>query len=173
MSGSALHADGDIRYRELETMRARFVFLLGFYLLGFVSSGGCAGSSSSPSIARHVKIVFRGSTTRRPDLPIAADGCIAGVGLTHTHPSWRAFAAIPMTPVAPDRYEITFDDVPTDARVSFRVNDQNFCDQNPTGAATRNVFVNDVELRQNTLTPGNGDEPGYAFTISASGQVTQ
>jgi hypothetical protein len=53
------------------------------------------------------------------------------------------------------------------------VNDQNFCDQNPTGAATRNVFVNDVELRQNTTTPGNGDEPGFAFTITASGRVTQ
>jgi hypothetical protein len=133
----------------------------------------CTRSSSSPTIAQNVKLVFRGSTSRRPDLPAAADGCVAGVGVTHTHPSWRAFAAIPLTRVPPDRYEIVFDDVPIDARVSFRVNDQNSCDQNPTGAVTRNVFVNDVELRQNTTTPGNGDEPGYAFTLTAAGRITQ
>ena len=40
------------------------------------------------------------------------------------------------------------------------MNDQNFCDENPTAAVTRNVFVNDVRLIQNTLTPGSGDEPG-------------
>jgi hypothetical protein len=59
------------------------------------------------------------------------------------------------------------------ARVSFRVNDQNSCDENPTGAVTRNVFANDVALVQNTLTPGSGDEPGYAFTVNASGRVSQ
>src|SRR5262245_3295120 len=136
-------------------------------------SSACSGSSSSPTIAQNVKLVFRGSTSRRPDLPASADACIAGVGLTHTHPSWRAFASIPLTRVPPDRYEIVFDDVPIDAPVSFRVNDQNFCDQNPTGAVTRNVFVNDVELRQNTTTPGNGDEPGFAFTLTAAGRITQ
>src|SRR5262245_27599120 len=136
-------------------------------------SSACSGSSSSPTIAQNVKLVFRGSTSRRPDLPASADACVAGVGLTHTHPSWRAFAAIPLTRVPPDRYEIVFDDLPIDARVSLRVNDQNFCDQNPTEAVTRNVFINDVELRQNTTTPGNGEEPGYAFTISASGRITQ
>jgi hypothetical protein len=36
------------------------------------------------------------------------------------------------------------------------VNDQNACDENPTGAGTRNVLVNDVQLVQNTTTPGNG-----------------
>jgi hypothetical protein len=140
---------------------------------GGAAAAACGGSSTSPSIAQNVKIVLRGSTSRRADLPPSADGCVAGVGVTHTHPSWRAFAAIPLNPVPPDRYEIVFDDVPIDARVSFRVNDQNFCDQNPTGAATRNVLVNDVELRQNTTTPGNGEEPGFAFTISGSGRISQ
>jgi hypothetical protein len=151
-------------------------FAAAILALGLACGGaasGCGGSSTSPSIAQNVKIVLRSPTSRRADLPPSADGCAAGVGVTHTHPSWRAFAAIPLTPVPPDRYEIVFDDVPVDARLSFRVNDQNFCDQNPTGAATRNVFVNDVELRQNTTTPGNGDEPGFAFTITASGRVTQ
>ena len=58
-------------------------------------------------------------------------------------------------------------------RVSFRVNDQNSCDENPTGAVTRNVFANDGRLVQNTTTPGSGDEPGYALTIAANGTVSQ
>jgi hypothetical protein len=92
---------------------------------------------------------------------------------THTHPSWRSFAAILLQPVPPDRYEITFDDVPVDTRVSFRINDQNSCDQNPTGAVTRNVSVNNVDLVQNATTPGQGDEPGFAFSVTAGGRVTQ
>jgi hypothetical protein len=57
--------------------------------------------------------------------------------------------------------------------VSFRVNDQNACDENPTGAVTRNIFVNDSRLQQNTTTPGNGDEPGFAFTLMSNGTVRQ
>jgi hypothetical protein len=68
---------------------------------------------------------------------------------------------------------MTFDDVPVGTRVTFRVNDQNSCDENPTGAVTRNVFVNNVRLIQNTTTPGNGDEPGYALTVAANGSVSQ
>ncbi|HEY6362315.1 MAG TPA: hypothetical protein VIX63_14480, partial [Vicinamibacterales bacterium] len=120
-----------------------------------------------------VRIVFAGPTARRPDLPPSAQACVSGVGATHIHPSWRSFAAIPLTPVPPDRYEIAFTDVPVNARVSFRVNDQNSCDQNPTGAVTRNILVNDARLIQNATTPGNGDEPGFAFTIAPSGTVSQ
>jgi hypothetical protein len=134
---------------------------------------GCKSTTEPTSTSPALRIVFRGSTTRRADLPASAQACVAGVGVTHTHPLWRNFAALPMQAVPPDRYEITFADVPIDARMTFRVNDQNFCDENPTGAVTRNVFANDVELRQNTTTPGNGDEPGFAFVISASGRVTQ
>jgi len=129
--------------------------------------------SPSPSAAASVRIVFLGSTTRRTDLPASSQGCAAGVGTTHAHPSWRSFATVPLQPVPPDRYEITFTDVPIGTRVSFRVNDQNSCDENPTGAVTRNVFANDVRLVQNTTTPGNGDEPGYALTVAAGGAVTQ
>ena len=68
---------------------------------------------------------------------------------------------------------MTFTDVPIGTRVSFRINDQNSCDENPTGAVTRNVFANDIRLVQNATTPGNGDEPGYALTAVANGAVTQ
>ena len=141
---------------------------------------GCGGSdeSTSPtgptgSTAASVRLVFMGSTTRRADLPASAQACVNGVGATHTHPSWRAFAALPLQAVPPDRYEITFTDLPVDTRVSLRVNDQNSCDENPTGAVTRNVFVNGTSLIQNATTPGNGDEPGFAFTVAPNGTVSQ
>jgi hypothetical protein len=114
-----------------------------------------------------------GATARRSDLPASAAACVNGVGTTHVHPSWRSFATVPMQPVPPDRYEISFMDVPASTRVSFRVNDQNACDENPTGAVTRNVLVNSLQLIQNTTTPGNGDEPGFAFTLAPDGTISQ
>ncbi len=120
-----------------------------------------------------VRIQFRGPTARRTDLPAFAAACVQGVGATHIHPSWRAFATIPLDAVPPDRYEISLADVPINTSVSFRINDQNWCDQNETGAVLRNVFANDVELIQNTLTPGSGQEPGFAFTVDAAGRVRQ
>jgi len=146
---------------------------LGLATLGCDDSSVPSSPTSSDSTIATVRIVFMGATSRRSDLPASAEACVNGVGATHTHPSWRTFAGIPMQPVPPDRYEISFADVPVNTRVSFRVNDQNACDENPTGAVTRNVLVNDVRLIQNTTTPGNGDEPGYAFTIAPNGTISQ
>lgn len=136
---------------------------------------GCNDSPVSPdqTTVATLRVVFLGPTTRRSDLPASAQACVTGVGPTHIHPSWRSFATVPLQAIPPDRYEITLADVPIGTRVSFRVNDQNSCDENPTGAVTRNVFANDVRLVQNTTTPGNGDEPGYALMVSASGVVSQ
>lgn len=120
-----------------------------------------------------VRVQFRGPTARRTDLPASAAACVQGVGATHIHPSWREFAAFPLNAVPPDRYEISLTDVPVNTSVSFRINDQNWCDQNETGAVLRNVFANDVELVQNTLTPGSGQEPGYALMVDAGGRVRQ
>ena len=138
-----------------------------------VATGGCADSDGMTGAEPTVRIVFVGPTARRSDLSASAQACVTGVGPTHTHPSWRSFAAIPLQPVPPDRYEITFSDTPLNTRVSFRVNDQNWCDENPTGAVTRNVFVNNVQLIQNTTTPGNGEEPGFSLTILSNGTITQ
>ncbi|HEY8550875.1 MAG TPA: hypothetical protein VIL35_13035 [Vicinamibacterales bacterium] len=129
--------------------------------------------SPQPRTTASVRFAYVGSTSRRTDLPASAQACVDGVGATHIHPSWRNFAGIPLQPVPPGRYEITFDDVPVGTRVSFRINDQNSCDGNPTGAVTDNVFANDVRLNQNATTPGNGDEPGFAFTISPAGVISQ
>ena len=140
-----------------------------------LTSTACDDSPESPtdSTVATVQIRFLGSTTRRTDQPASAQACAAGVGPTHTHPSWREFAVVPMQPIPPDRYELTFTDVPVGTRVTFRVNDQNSCDENPTGAVTRNIFANGNRLTQNATTPGNGDEPGYAITVSANGAISQ
>jgi hypothetical protein len=143
--------------------------VIGFAALG---CGGGNGPASPTATAATIRIVFLGSTTRRSDLPPSAQSCVSGVGATHIHPSWRTFAGIPLQPVPPDRYEIVFTDVPVNMRVSFRVNDQNACDENPTGAVTRDVLVNGVRLTQNTTT-GNGNEPGFALMVSPDGRVTQ
>jgi hypothetical protein len=158
-------------------VRTRFLLVaaaIGLTAAGCDDSNGRAGATLQPGLlTATVRIVFLGATARRTDLPASAQACISGVGMTHIHPSWRNFATIPLQPVPPDRYEITLTDLPVSTRVSFRINDQNACDENPTGAVTRNIFANDVRLFQNTTTPGNGDEPGFAFTISPSGTITQ
>ena len=139
------------------------------------AASGCDESLSPtrPDPTATVRIVFAGSTTRRSDLPPSAQACAEGVGATHIHPSWRSFTGIPLEPLPPDRYEIVFADVPVTTRVSFRINDQNSCDENATGAVTRNVLVNDLRLIQNATTPGNGVEPGYAFMVASNGTVSQ
>jgi hypothetical protein len=152
---------------------AAIAAVLSIAALGCDETKSPSSPSRSGAAVAAVRIVFAGSTTRRADLPASAAACAGGVGATHIHPSWRSFEAIPLQPVPPDRYEIAFTDVPVSTRVSFRINDQNSCDENPTGAVTRNIFVNDLRVVQNTTTPGNGDEPGFAFTVAPNGTVTQ
>ena len=157
-------------------MRARMVrFAATLGVAGMACGGRPAPSAPTApgGTSAAVRIAYAGATARRPDLPPSAQPCLDGVGATHIHPSWRSFAGIPLQAVPPDRYEIAFADVPVGTRVSFRINDQNSCDENPTGAVTRNVFVNDVRLAQNTTTPGNGDETGFAFTIVSGDAIVQ
>lgn len=138
-------------------------------------AAGCeksAPTSPASSGTAVVRFVYRASTAPRTDLPAAAQECVRGVGRTHIHPSWRNFDRFDMTPVGADRWEMTFNDVPTTARQAIRVSDGNVCDENATGAATRNVFANDVLLVQVVPTPGSGTEPGLAFTVSPDGRVT-
>ena len=71
-----------------------------------------------------------------------------------------------------DLWQITFTDVPVAERLSIRVSDPNVCAENPTGAATEQVFANDVRLVDIVPTPGTGTEPGLAFTVDAGGGVT-
>ncbi len=150
--------------------------ILRFGLLALVLAlGGCddddSPSGPEPTTAT-VRFEYRASTAPRTDLPPSAQACVTGVGRTHIHPSWRNFARIDLTPVGADRWMISFADVPVNVRLSIRVSDGNVCDQNPTGAATGNVFANDVLLTEIVPTPGSGTEPGLAFTVNTSGRVT-
>jgi hypothetical protein len=166
---------GGVVFSYAVRMYARaFAVALSLATLGCDEPNGPSSPTTpSDSTTATVRIVFMGPTARRTDLPTSAQACASAVGATHTHPSWRSFVNIPLQPVPPDRYEISFTDVPVNTPVSFRVNDQNACDENPTGAVTRNVLANDVRLIQNTTTPGNGDEPGFAFTVTPNGAISQ
>lgn len=148
---------------------------LNVAILAGIVGTGCGGDSEptrpTGSLAT-VRFVYRAATAPRTDLPPSARECVAGVGRTHIHPSWRAFDRIEMNPIGTDRWEIGFADAPAGVRLSIRVSDGNACDQNATGAATRNVFANDVLLVEIVPTPGSGIEPGLAFTVSADGRVT-
>jgi hypothetical protein len=148
-------------------------------LLAFVAMillAACDGNTdtlTAPSSGlATVVITYRASTTPRSDLPASTEACRIGVGATHVHPSWRAFGAFQFSAVAADRWEFSFNDAPAGPRLSLRVSDGNVCDENPTGAATRNVFANNVLLTEIVTTPGSGPEPGFAFSVDASGRVT-
>jgi hypothetical protein len=148
----------------------------GLAYLAVLSFAACDGNNdtlTAPSSGlTTVVISYRSSTTPRTDLPGSLQACVIGVGQTHVHPSWRGFAAFPLMAAASNRWELSFADAPVGPRVSLRVSDGNVCDENPTGAATRNVFANNVLLTEIVTTPGSGPEPGFAFSVDASGRVT-
>jgi hypothetical protein len=87
-----------------------------------------------------------GATARRSDLPAPAQACVDGAAPRTRIRAGAPSPAISLQPVPRNRYEITFMDVRVNTQVSFRVNDQNFCDENPTGAVTQNIFVNGIRL---------------------------
>jgi hypothetical protein len=141
-------------------------------LLAAAACGEDGSPTSSSAGVATVRFTYRAATAPRTDLSAAQRACADAVGRTHIHPSWRAFDRIEMNPVGTDRWEIAFSDVPANVRQSIRVSDGNVCDENATGAATRNVFANDVLLVEVVPTPGSGIEPGLAFTVAADGRVT-
>lgn len=77
-----------------------------------------------------------------------------------------------MRVVGADRWEITFENVPTNGEQRIRISDPNVCALNPTGASTEGVLANGVALSRVVDTPGSGIEPGLAFRVSADGTVT-
>ena len=74
--------------------------------------------------------------------------------------------------MGPDRWEITFTDVPVGSEQRIRISDPNTCALNETGASTEGVSANGTVLARVVDTPGNGIEPGLAFEVAADGSVT-
>ena len=154
-------------------MRVAAGGLLGVLALALVGCDNGDSSPTAPSTATAtVRFDYRASTALNANLPASTQACVSGVGRTHIHPSWRGFARFDMQAIDVDLWQITFTDVPLDVRLSLRVSDPNVCTENPTGAATRQVFANDVLLVDVVPTPGSGTEPGLAFTVGANGTVT-
>lgn len=144
-------------------------------LLALLALPACKDNSSPNGpggTTARVEFVYMASTVPRTDLPLSAQACVQGVGRTHIHPSWRDFTRIDLQAVGSSRWQIILDDVPIDQRLSIRISDGNVCDENSTGAATRNVFANNTRLTEIVPTPGSGTEPGLALTVSRSGVVT-
>ena len=151
----------------------RTVHSVGVIVATAVALTACNdGGVTGPTARATVRFDYRASTTVSPDLPPSTQACVTGVGRTHIHPSWRNFDRIDMQGAGTDLWQITFTDVPVADRLSIRVSDPNVCAENATGAATQNVFANDVRLVDVVPTPGTGTEPGLAFTVDTVGVVS-
>ena len=139
-----------------------------------LSIAACADRPDTPRETR-VQITFRGDVELHPGLLDSVPDCVTRVLVTRVHASWQRYEAVAMIAVPPAMWQITFDDVPIDEAVRIRINDKNWCDRTPTGAVLAEVTANGVPLAQNTTTPGpnGGEEPGFAFTVDASGRVEQ
>jgi hypothetical protein len=132
---------------------------------------GCGTSDAPPVATATVAFVYLASTTTDPAVALAHPACVAEVGSTHLHPGWQGFDIVYMANGG-DRWTVAFADVPVGTRQRIRVSDPNACSENPTGAATHDVFANGVLLTDVVGTPGDGIEPGLAFTVGEDGGVT-
>ena len=159
------HANGTMR-----------VWTRGLLVVMSAALAGCSNGGTSPTSSgaarATVRFDYRASTIVSPGLPPSTQACVNGVERTHIHPSWRNFNRMDMQAVDAGLWQVTFTDVPIAVRLSIRVSDPNVCVENATGAATRDVFANDVRLFDVVPTPGAGTEPGLAFTVAVGGGVT-
>lgn len=138
------------------------------------STPGPGPTTTGPTQGRDALVLsYRASTRPRTDLPPSAQACVTAAGETHVHVTWRNPDYFALRAVAAERWELSLNDAPIGQRLSLLVHDGNACDANPTGAATHDVYVNDVLLIQTvTVITGSGAEPGLAFSVDASGRVT-
>ncbi len=148
--------------------------LFGFCVLT-LALGGCGDGGASPTSpvpTATVEFVYLAATTTAPEVAARFPSCVSGVNVTHIHPGWRGFAAVALNAAAPGRWSISFSDVPVGSEQRIRISDPNACTTDPNGASTEGVFANDVPLTRVVDTPGNGIEPGLAFSVSPNGTVT-
>lgn len=157
---------------------SRFTTIAGRGIACLVIVAGAACGDDGPAAppdgatTATVEFVYAAPTTTDPAVAMAFPECVQGVGQTHLHAGWRSFAARAMQATGPDRWEITFTDVPIGSEQRIRVSDPNTCADNPTGASTEGVTANGVLLTRIVDTPGSGIEPGLAFSVAADGTVT-
>lgn len=147
---------------------------LSLTLLAAASCGSDSTAPPSPPPAPKqitVDFSYRAPTSINPTVQQQFPSCVAGVGRTHIHPSWRGYGRFDMIVTEEERWGISFDDVTVGRSYRIRISDPNACATDPNGASTRNVFANGVQLTRIVDTPGNGPEPGLAFTVTEDGQI--
>lgn len=152
-----------------------FSTVLVIFLLA--AAAGCGNSDDGPGgnpvpQTATVQFIYVAATSLDPLVASNFPQCVNGVGRTHLHAGWRQFAAQNMVAAGNDQWQLTYNDVPINRDVSFRINDPNGCDTDPNGAVTADIFANGVRLTRIVGTPGNGTEPGLTFRVSAAGVVT-
>ncbi len=145
-------------------------------IFALLAASGCGDDSSGPEpsggpVNATVQFVYAAPTTTDPEVAANFPQCVQGVSVTHIHPSWRGYPAIPLTAVEAERWEISFTDVPVGAEQRIRISDPNTCALNPTGASTEGVSANGTLLTRIVDTPGSGTEPGLGFRVAADGTV--
>ena len=146
---------------------SRFV-VLGI-LLGLPA---CGNDSTGPPAFATVVFSYIAPTATDPAVAAMFPQCVQGVNVTHLHAGWSDFQAFPLTAMGPDRWEITFINVPVASEQRIRISDPNTCALNATGASTEGVSANGTLLTRVVDTPGTGIEPGLAFEVAANGSVT-
>ena len=136
-------------------------------LLGLPACGDDSTGLNSATVV----FSYMAPTTTDPAVAAMFPQCVQGVNVTHLHAGWRDFEAFALTAMGPDRWEITFTDVPVGSEQRIRVSDPNACAINATGASTEGVSANGTVLTRIVDTPGTGIEPGLAFEVTADGSV--
>ena len=156
---------------EVVSLRALPFVIVGV-LLGIPACGDeSTGLSPPPDVAT---VVFRymAPTATDPAVVVMFPQCVQDVNVTHLHAGWREFQVFALTGMGPDRWEITFTDVPVGSEQRIRISDPNTCASNATGASTEGVSANGTLITRVVGTPGNGIEPGLAFEVTADGRIT-
>ena len=131
----------------------------------------CGDDSVGSLGSATVVFSYMAPTTTDPAVAAMFPQCVQGVNVTHLHAGWRGFQAFALTAMGPDRWELTFTDVPVGSE-RIRISDPNACALNATGASTEGVSANGTVLTRVVDTPGSGIEPGLAFEVAADGSVT-
>jgi len=141
-------------------------------MLGLSACRDDSTGLAAPTIFATVVFSYSAATSTDPSVAAMHSQCAQGVNVTHLHAGWRNFQAFALTAVAPDRWEITFTDVPVGFEQRIRISDPNSCTLNATGASTEGVSANGILLTRVVDTPGSGIEPGLAFEVEADGSVS-
>ncbi len=150
--------------------RAISRFVVVGVLLGLPA---CGDDSTGPPAFATVVFSYMAPTATDPAVAAMFPQCVQGVNVTHLHAGWRDFQAFALMAMGPDRWEITFVDVPVGSEQRIRISDPNTCAQNATGASTEGVSANGTLLTRVVDTPGTGIEPGLAFEVAADGRVSR